>query len=66
MSTQVNFTLSTAQVFGLALTLGIVIGIPVGIAAFQYGWSKGAAGDQHLSEIVHPSRFCPPALPPTN
>lgn len=46
----VNFTLSTMQVFGLSLSLGIAIGIPFGIAAFEYGWSKGAAGDHRDSQ----------------
>ncbi|MNJ39999.1 hypothetical protein D3C77_348830 [compost metagenome] len=48
---EVNLKLSTTQVFILALGLGIAIGIPTGIAAYQYGWSKGASG-QHSSVQV--------------
>lgn len=45
---EVNLKLSTAQVFILALGLGFAIGVPTGIAAYQYGWSKGASG-QHAN-----------------
>jgi len=49
---EVSLKLSTAQVFILALGLGIAIGIPTGIAAYQYGWSKGASGQPASVQVV--------------
>jgi len=47
MSThEVKFTLSTVQLFALTLSLGVCLGIPVGIAASQYAWGKGAMDGQ--------------------
>jgi hypothetical protein len=44
-SHEVNLKLSTFQVVILSLGLGVALGIPTGITAYEYGWSKGASGD---------------------
>ncbi|WP_311061487.1 hypothetical protein [Pseudomonas aeruginosa] len=53
---EVNLSFSTAQIFILALSLGlgIAIGIPTGIAAYKYGWSKGASGQQSTLQVGLP------------
>lgn len=45
---EVNLKLSTAQVIILGIGLGFALGVPTGVAAYQYGWSKGASG-QHAN-----------------
>jgi hypothetical protein len=50
--------LSTGQLFVLALSFGVALGIPVGITAFQYGWSKGAPGDHHAFSDLDGDAVC--------